>query len=114
MKRYRLLQVCNRNARAHLWVCPWLRDNKTDPFEEWIIRLSKPLKVMAGVDYFIDIEFKTKEIAVSPVGSLHWVFFQRSIVEDISAPTSEDYTNRVVSWAPDLPWLFNSNFSPPD
>ena len=109
MNRYRFLQLCNRNDKARIWVCPWLRDNKTDPFEEWIIRLNQPASITTGMDYFVDIFFDTYEVAVVPVGSLSWVFFTPKVIESITKPTLEDYQALRLTKAPDLPWIFTSN-----
>lgn len=114
MKRYRLLQVCNRNSRARLWVCPWLRDNKTDPFDEYIVKLRYPAKTMAGVEYFVDIDHAKMEVAITPVGSMQWIWFTPAMVDTIKPPALEDYQNLDRFNAPDLPWLLNGNFSPPD
>lgn len=114
MRRFRLLQVCNRNDRAHLWVCPWLRDEACDPFDEYIVKLKYPVKTMAGVEFFVDIKFETKEVAITPVGSMQWVWFTPAMVDTIEPPELQDYKNLERSQAPALPWVFNSDFSPPD
>ena len=114
MKRFRFLQLCNKNGKAHIWVCPWLRDNKTDPFDEWIIKLNQPAEITIGMDYFVDIFFNTWEVAITPVGSLQWVIFSHKVIESIARPTPEDYKALGLTKAPDLPWIFTSNFSLPD
>ena len=112
MKRFRLLQCCNRQHRARLWVCPWLRDNKTDMFDEWIVHVNRPVNAHAGVEYFVDISFKTKEVAITPAGSLEWVFFTRSTIDSIKRPEREDYERLGLVNAPYLPWIVNNDFSP--
>ena len=108
MDRFRLLQMCNKNEKGRMWVCPWLRVTDRDPFDEWIVELTVPLKVMGGVDYFVDINFERVDIAVTPVGSMQWVFFTKSLISDIRRPETEDYDNLVVHRAPRPPWMFTT------
>lgn len=111
MKRFRLLQCCNRHNKGHIWVCPWLRDNKTDIFDEWIVLFKQPLNIHAGVDYYVDISFKTRKIAITPIGSMVWVFFASSSIACIRRPNTDDYQNLTLRDAPYLPWVINGNFS---
>ena len=110
MDRFRLLQICNRNAKAHCWVCPWAGDEPRDIFDEYIILFKQPLYLMAGTEFFVDIDFFKTQVAFAPVSNLQWTIFLPPTIDRISRPTKEDYDNYVCFEAPDLPWLFNSNF----
>lgn len=115
MKRFRLVQVCNRHKRAHLWVCPWLRDgwHVSQVFDEWLILLNQPMNLKDDTEYFVDIAFDEvegedrlrREIYITPAGTMSWYQIPKGFVVSIQPPSLEDISNHITFDAPVMPWV---------
>lgn len=115
MKRFRLVQVCNRLGRARLWVCPWLRDgwHPSQAFDEWIITLNTRIDLAEGIEYFVDIdyvicsdaEYLMRSVFITPAGTLSWAQIPPAFITSIKAPDADDLSNTETFGAPALPWV---------
>lgn len=115
MKRFRLLQVCNRLSRAHLWVCPWLRDGWEIEavFQEFVVKLNQPMTLKDGVEYFVDIDFVvmdgydqlTKSVFITPSGDFQWFKIPTNFIVAIVEPDQDDFGNIITYRSPRLPWV---------
>lgn len=94
MALFRTIHVCNRWGLAHIWVCPWLRDEPDrDPFDEWVIRLTGKTAMQQGQHYFVEMDRTTRFVAFNHCGGLYWHIMPAFLIKAIERPTTEDLTN---------------------
>lgn len=115
MALYRTIHICNRWGRAHIWVCPWLRDEpkdgpKRDYFDEWVIRLNGVTLMKQGEHFFVEYERKTSFLAFNRCGEFGWHIINSPYIDKIERPTKEDFENLKAFNVKSLNSSFTGNF----
>lgn len=89
MADYCLIQVCNRFARANLWVSPSHLEQTA--LDEWVITLRQPILLDWNYLYFVKFDLNARTAAIQAAGTNGWLMFPCDEVVEIRRPDKRDF-----------------------
>lgn len=87
--QYCLIQVCNRYARANLWVSPFYAQEHD--IDEWVVTLRQPILLDWNYLYFVKFEIHARTAAIQAAGTNGWLMFTPDEVVEIRRPDKRDF-----------------------
>lgn len=90
MSSYVLIQVCNRYARAHLWVSS--EEFRIAYIDEYVIVLRNPVLINClRFGYFVHLDVRRQEMQLQRDDYKQFLLFNRDHILEIRRPRKDDY-----------------------